>query len=455
MTVSFSEKHILVVDDEENIREILQAVLEASGAKVFTAADAFQGLEVVREENLDLVISDINMPGMDGLEFLAKVKEEQPWLPFLLITAHGSMDTVISAMRLGAGDFLTKPFDIKHLREVALGLIARASKPTISAQLPPIGEGKIEGVIGNSAPFRAALDTALKAARTDSSVLVLGESGTGKEVIARVIHAHSPRAKGAFIAVNCGAIPENLMESELFGYEKGAFTGALHEKPGKVELAQGGTLFLDEIGEMPLLLQVKLLRVLQERTVDRVGGSQPRKVDFRLVAATNRDLQTEVAQGRFREDLYYRINVIPVKLPALRERSEDIVALSQFFLKKLNDRYGTQHVLSTELLAQLTQHRWQGNIRELENTLERGVVLSDSHHLHLGLTQAPPPSSISPVAATPSSEGLGLNVARENAEKAKILETLGEHRWNKTNTAKALGISRRSLLYKVKAYGIN
>lgn len=441
MANPFTNRTILVVDDEDNIREILQAALEASGAKVFAASNALQGLEWTREENLDLVVSDICMPGMDGLEFLAKVKDEQPWLPFLLITAHGSMDTAIQAMRLGAGDFLTKPFDIKHLREVAAGLLARATKPVSAI---PVADG----VIGQSPIFRAALDTAIKAARTDSSILVLGESGTGKEVLARTIHTNSPRSKGPFIAVNCGAIPENLMESELFGYEKGAFTGALHEKPGKVELAQGGTLFLDEIGEMPLQLQVKLLRVLQERMVDRVGATQPRKVDFRLVAATNRDLQAEVTAGRFREDLYYRIHVIPILLPPLRDRGEDIIALSEFFLQKLNSRYSTHHRLSPAICRQLLEHRWPGNIRELENTLERAVVLSEPNDLSVTLSPSRP-SAVPPSNAPPI-----LQDARDSAEKASILSALEANRWNKTNTAKALGISRRSLLYKVKAFAI-
>jgi len=437
MSNILERRRILVVDDEQNIRTILEAAFEVVGAKVYTAPDASKALEIVREENLDLIISDIRMPGMDGLEFLAKVKEEQPWVPFLLITAHGSMDTAITAMRLGAGDFLTKPFDLKHLREVAQGLVARNSKPIA-------GTRRFEGIIGDSANFKAAQETALRAARTDSNVLVLGESGTGKEVIARLLHNQSPRVKGPFIAVNCGAIPENLMESELFGYEKGSFTGALHEKPGKVELAQGGTLFLDEIGEMPLLLQVKLLRVLQERKVDRVGSTQPRSVDFRLVAATNRDLKSEVAAGKFREDLYYRIHVIPVQLPPLRERGNDIIALSEFFLQGLNERYGTHHRLEDAHRSQLSNHNWPGNIRELENTLERAVVLSDEGHLEFALP-----------GATPANQESPLHQAREGAEKQSILAALESNKWNKTNTAKALGISRRSLLYKVKAFNIS
>jgi DNA-binding NtrC family response regulator len=443
MASALTNKNILVVDDEDNIRDILQTILEAAGAKVVTAANASQGLEWSREKNLDLVISDICMPGMDGLEFLAKVKEEQPWLPFLLITAHGSMETAIQAMRLGAGDFLTKPFDIKHLREVASGLLSRTTR---SNSAIPVSDG----VIGQSDVFKAALDTALRAARTDSSVLVLGESGTGKEVLARSIHNNSPRSKGPFIAVNCGAIPENLMESELFGYEKGAFTGALHEKPGKVEMAQGGTLFLDEIGEMPLLLQVKLLRVLQERTVDRVGSTQPRKVDFRLVAATNRDLQSEVKAGRFREDLYYRIHVIPVTLPPLRDRGEDIVLLSEYFLDRLNARYATQHILDANHKSQLRAYTWPGNIRELENTLERAVVLSEPGCLQLQLAQQPSTPQVSSSTHSP----IVLQDARATAEKSTIMSALEASRWNKTSAAKILGISRRSLLYKVKAFGI-
>lgn len=449
MLSELKNARILIVDDEPSIRDILEAAFEMQGARVELRADGLDGLEAVRDQAFDLVISDIQMPRMDGMAFLAKVKEEQPWLEFLLITAHGSTAQVVKAMRLGAGDFITKPFDISQVRAVAAGLLARRGKRAETGAEGSVSVGK--GPVGVSPAFVQARDLALRAARADSNVLVTGESGTGKEVMARLLHEASPRAAGPFLPVNCGAIPENLMESELFGYEKGAFTGALQDKPGKMELAQGGTLFLDEIGEMPLNLQVKLLRALQERVVDRLGSRQSRPVDFRLVAATNRNLVNEIQAGRFREDLYYRLNVIPVHLPPLRERAEDLDALACHFLGKFNQRLGTCYTLDSQHLQELRSYTWPGNIRELENILERSVVLSAGTRLQLFLPQPLTNSSIS--SGPPEMAGSLLD-SRQSAERNSIVQALEKCGGNKSHAAIELGISRRTLLYKVKALGL-
>ncbi len=439
---SLPKGRFLIVDDEENIREILEATLKPLSLAIFKAESAEQGLEIIREENLDLVICDIQMSGMNGLEFLKKVKQEQPAIKFLMITAHGTMDTAVQAMRYGASDFLTKPFENEAIRQIARNLLSGGIAP-IDTQVITKTVAAFGNMVGESQGFMACIEKARKAGQSDSTVLVNGESGTGKEVMAQAIHQHSPRSAKPFIAVNCGAIPENLIESELFGHEKGAFTGAISSKPGKFALAHGGTLFLDEIGEMPLPMQVKLLRVLQEKTIDPVGGLHPQKVDFRLIAATNKNLKEEVAKGRFREDLFYRLNIIPIELPPLRERRKDILVLARHFLLYFNQRYSCQYVLSTENEAALQEYTWPGNIRELANVMERAVVLASGEVLHFQWeeNQAPEKKSM-------------LKEKRQSVERESILQALDKYRWNKTQTAEALGISRRSLLYKIKEFGI-
>ncbi len=437
---------ILIVDDEENIREILKAALKPLTKAVFTAESAECAMTFIEEENIDVVICDIKMPGMDGLEFLQKVKQEQPGVKFLMITAHGSMETVIKAMRLGASDFFTKPFENSDIRSIVKKLLLenlKRSEPVSNLAHSP----KIEGIIGESDNFVACQKVALKAAVSDSSVLILGESGTGKEVLAKAIHQNSPRKDKAFIAINCGAIPENLMESELFGYEKGAFTGAMESKPGKFTLAHGGTIFLDEIGELPLTMQVKLLRVLQEKKVDPVGALTSIDIDFRLLAATNQNLQQAVFQGDFREDLFYRLNIIPIELPSLRSRGQDILLLAGYFLNKFNQRYDTAYQLAGYQKDLLMDYNWPGNIRELENQLERAVVLGENNTLNLSL----PTTS----TQSPQRENIGdFKLIKQKHEKDVIISTLDKNRWNKTRTAADLGISRRCLLYKVKEYEI-
>ncbi len=442
--------NILIVDDEIHIREILAATLTPLANKIFTAESADKATQLVLEENLDVVVCDIQMPGMDGLEFLSKVKQEQPDIKFLMITAHTSVDKVISALRSGASDFLSKPFENANVRSIVSKLIKEKSMRTEPLQAPELSKEN-SGIIGKSQSFQKSLNIALKAAATDSNVLILGESGTGKEVFARCIHENSSRAKNPFIAINCGAIPENLIESELFGHEKGAFSGALDSKPGKFALANTGTIFLDEIGEMPLQLQVKLLRVLQEKTIDPLGSSQSIPIDFRLVAATNKDLKEEIALGNFREDLYYRLNIIPIQLPPLRDRKEDVADLANFFLENFNNRYNCRLSLSPAQIQMLISYNWPGNIRELENTVERAVVLGDAD---LGLQLDLPGAESNPVSEN-GVESTGLKKNRQLHEKEEIIKALEKHRWNKTKAAEDLGISRRSLLYKVKEYEIN
>jgi DNA-binding NtrC family response regulator len=439
----------LVVDDEEHIREILKATLEPLALAVHEAGSAEEALDLAREENLDMVVCDIQMPGMDGLAFLAKLKAEQPALKFLMITAHGTMDTAVKALRYGASDFLTKPFENEAVRQIARRLL-RERASAGAANLPPGQEANrsvLEGIVGKSAAFAACLEKARKAAAADSNVLLCGESGTGKEVMARAIHNLSKRCDKPFIAVNCGAIPENLLESELFGHEKGAFTGAIASKPGKFALADGGSIFLDEIGEMPLLMQVKLLRVIQERTIEPVGATGSRKVDFRLIAATNRNLKEEIKAGRFREDLYYRLNIIPIDLPPLREREGDILMLARNFLAYYNDRYGCRYELTPANEGELQAYAWPGNVRELANAMERAVVLASGEGLVFQFEGPAPSGAPKPAAAA-------IKEKKQAVEREEILKALESHRWNKTQTAEALGMSRRSLLYKIKEYGI-
>jgi two-component system, NtrC family, response regulator AtoC len=465
--------NVLIVDDEENIREIIKMTLRKMTDHLFTAGSAEEGLEILKENLIDVVISDIKMPGMDGLAFLKKVKEEQPAIQFLMITAHGSMDTVVEALRLGASDFLSKPFENKILREQVGKLLKLNAHLTESIQSPSVSTD-LEGMIGRSPAFKKSVKRAMKSAPSDSTILITGESGTGKEVFARAIHENSMRQENTFVAVNCGALPENLMESELFGYEKGAFTGAISDKPGKFEIAHRGTLFLDEVGEMPLSMQVKLLRALQEKAIDRLGGTAPISVDFRLIAATNKDLEKEIEKGNFREDLYYRLNIIPIELPPLRERGDDVKDLAVHFLKGFNQRYDESYRLNVKQMRAICHYQWKGNIRELENIIERAVVLGDGLQLELDISEWDMAELLlSPDEIKQEANWVGQipviqsEIADSNTEedqpkhkkghKIKLTSedlkaALDDHNWNKSRTAETLGISRRGLLYKIKEY---
>jgi two-component system, NtrC family, response regulator AtoC len=468
----------LIVDDEEHIREILKATLEPLALSIHDAGSAEEALDLVREENLDIVICDIQMPGMNGLEFLSKVKSEQPSIKFLMITAHGSMDTAVRALRFGASDFLTKPFENEEIRNIARRLLRERTGTSDPVPATVLGSSPsaLDGIIGKSPALLACLEKARKAAASDTTVLLTGESGTGKEVVSRAIHNLSKRSEKPFIAVNCGAIPENLLESELFGHEKGAFTGAIASKPGKFTLADGGTIFLDEIGEMPMLMQVKLLRVIQEHIVEPVGSTRTLKVDFRLIAATNRNLKEEIRQGRFREDLYYRLNIIPIDLPPVREREGDVLLLARNFLAYYNERYSCNYALSSENERDLRAYSWPGNVRELANAIERAVVLASGDSLVFSLSESgsgqdgrqssSPLDGGRPTMGRESGSvfrtetvhgnkaGQGMKEKKQAVEREEILKALEVNRWNKTQTAEALGMSRRSLLYKIKEFGI-
>ena len=451
------QSRILVADDEPSIRKVLQAHLSRDGHHVSVATDGADAIGRLAHEPFDLVITDLKMPGVGGLELLAFVRQNHPGLPIIIITAHGTVDSAVEALKLGAYDYITKPFDLIELRaaiEKAL-LTERARRRNV--QEDPQAKGKFD-LIGITPSMQRVYSLVEKVADSPTTVLLIGESGTGKELVARALHAQSGRRDKPFITVNCGAIPEQLFESELFGYEKGAFTGAATSKPGRFELADGGTLLLDEVGELPRDMQVKLLRVLQEREVERVGGVKPTQVDVRVIAATNVDLAAAVQAGRFREDLYYRLNVIQMRLPPLRERKEDIALLVEHFVARFNARLGKSiaHVDATAMKG-LTSWHWPGNIRELENTVERGVLLSDGDTL--GVDVLPGFAGEEPtVPLDADAEGLGLKdyvrVHTAKLERALILRSLEQEGGNVTRAARRLDISRKSLQLKMREYAL-
>jgi DNA-binding NtrC family response regulator len=468
-----AKKQILVVDDEANLRRVLAAQLGRDGYEVHTAADGEAGLAYLREHHIDLVITDLRMPKMSGMELLRAALEEDPALPVVMLTAHGTVDNAVEALKTGAFDYLTKPFDQDEVRTIVRkGLRTRdlasrdASGPSGVGQHGPARFG----LIGSSQSIREIYAIVDRVADTPTTVLITGESGTGKELVARALHDNSSRADRPFIKVNCAAIPKTLIESELFGYERGAFTGAVASKPGRFELAADGTLFLDEIGEVPNEIQVKLLRVLQECEFERVGGVRTTRVQVRLVAATNRDLKRAIADGEFREDLYYRLNVVPISLPPLRERLEDVPELCSFFVDKFNRRLDKEiQGIEPEATERLMQHEWPGNIRELENMIERAVLFADQPRITLddllpqgtaeplvGLDGSPPaPSGGAPDgrgAAPDVSQGLKAQVkaATSRLERRLIEQALKQTGGNVTHAARLLKISRKGLQLKMK-----
>jgi DNA-binding NtrC family response regulator len=373
-------KHIfrvLIVDDEPSIRRILQVAFEKAGYSTVLAEDAEQALSSVESEELDCVVTDVTMPGRNGYELLRDIKSKYPELPVVIITAYGTIPQAVQAIRDGAFEYVTKPFDLEVLKKVVANALASGKSEAAAARSgkkPVTPKGQF---VAESQPMRDVYDMACQVADSRATILITGESGVGKEVMAKLIHSASPRKDKPFVAVSCAALPESLLESELFGYEKGAFTGAVGSKAGRFELADGGTLFLDEIGEIPMSIQVKLLRVLQEREFERLGASKPTKVDVRLVTATNRDLRQAVDAGIFRLDLLYRLQVVELNIPSLRERREDIEPLATMFLAKYAADNGRQKLeLTPAALAVLERYAWPGNVRELENTMERAVVLS-------------------------------------------------------------------------------
>ncbi len=460
-----SKDQILVVDDEANIRRVLAAQLAREGYEVHAAEDGERALAMLREHHIDLLITDLRMPKLDGMELLRHALLLDPDLPVIMLTAHGTVDNAVEALKTGAFDYITKPFDQEELRSIVakavrtrnladaeLGVDARASE-----------EGAKFGIIGESQAIQDMYAIIERVADMPTTVLITGESGTGKELVARALHENSSRKDRPFIKVNCAAIPKDLMESELFGYERGAFTGAVAAKPGRFELASSGTLFLDEIGEIPVEMQVKLLRVLQESEFERVGGIKTIHVDVRLVASTNRDLKREIASSTFREDLYYRLNVVPIELPSLRDRKEDIPLLVQHFIRKFNERLGKSvESIEREALDSLRAYRWPGNIRELENVVERAVLFCDgpriaaadlSHEVRVAREQEAGPSTAQAInEAVLSNDGLKEQVraARTRIEREIIVRALEQTAYNVTHAARLLKISRKGLQIKMK-----
>lgn len=453
-----SRKHILVIDDEENMRHMLSAMLARQGYRVELAANGGEGLACLAGNVYDYILCDLRMPEMDGKTFLVKVLEGRITVPIIMMSAYGSVDAAIECMKLGAYDFISKPFKKDEIVMVLKKAEERERLKEENSRLRDAvaGQFSYNGILSRTSGMQEIFTQITKVADLKTTILVLGESGTGKELVARAVHQNGRRAPKPFVAVNCGAIPENLLESELFGHVRGAFTGASSDKSGLFEQADGGTLFLDEIGEMPLSLQVKLLRVLQEGEIRRVGGAAAVTVDVRVISATSRDLSVDVGVGRFREDLYFRLNVFCLQLPPLRERVEDIPLLADHFMERYVHDNNCQ-VMRFEPAAMrcLTAYRWPGNIRELENAVERACILSEDGRI---TAECLPPAVRlvdEPGAVTGSDENLSIKKAEESIERDLIRKALAKTGGNRTQAAKILEISHRSLLYKLKEFGIS
>jgi two-component system NtrC family response regulator/two-component system response regulator HydG len=446
------KQRILVVDDEQNARDALKTILTEEGYEVREAADGEAGLAALAEFRPDAVLCDIRMPKLDGLAMLAKAKEEGHQAVFVMMTAFASIETAVQAMKAGAEDYLTKPVDVASvLAKLEKVLEKRALRRDNEQLRERLREKyKFTNIVGESAELQAVFDVVKRAAPTRATVLVLGESGTGKELIAQAIHEESPRRDKPFVKVNCAALTESLLESELFGHEKGSFTGAVGRREGRFELADGGTLFLDEIGEISGGLQVKLLRVLQQKEFERVGGTQTIKVDVRVVAATNRDLEGEVKAGRFREDLFYRLNVVAVTLPPLRRRKTDIPALVSHFIERYSEVHGKSvRGLAPGTLNALLSYDWPGNVRELGNVIERAVVLARGTEL---TSDDLPPTLRGPRPTTRSSDSLIPGATLYEIEREAILRTLELVDGSTSRAAELLGISVRKIQYRLKEY---
>jgi len=461
-----AEPRVLIVDDEPDMVENCTRILRRAGYRCLGATDAERALALVETERPDLLLTDLKMPGMDGLELLRRAHELDPALPVVVITAFGTVEAAVAAIKEGAFDFLPKSFSVDHLTvTVERALRHRrltAENRNLRAQLQ--GALGLENVIGSSPAMARVFELVRKAARSEANILIRGESGTGKELIARAVHANSPRAAQAFVPVDCASLPEHLLESELFGHEKGAFTGAIRVKQGLLEVADRGTVFLDEIGEIAVGLQAKLLRALQERQIRRVGGTALLDVDVRVVSATNRDLRDSVAQGRFREELYYRVNVIEIALPPLRERAGDLRLLAHHFLR----RYGRDRVTAweDEAITALEAYRWPGNVRELQNVVERACALAEGASIarrdlpeHVLAGAAPGGGEVLPGGARlEPATGLGLKEAKERwmtvLEAAYLRDLLARHDGNISAAAKAAGIDRKTFHRLINKYSI-
>ncbi|OGP67417.1 MAG: Fis family transcriptional regulator [Deltaproteobacteria bacterium RBG_16_44_11] len=450
---------ILIVDDDQGMREFMEIMLTKEGYNVTCAEDATKALNICRKKDFDLVITDLRMPKIDGIEFLKIIKDQKPETIVILITAYASGETAVNAMKEGAYDYVEKGGSIEELKKIVH--VALLKKGLVNEKQTTKKESVEEtlfcGMIGKSREMLKIFATIKKVADTTANILILGESGTGKELVARAIHENSPRSKMAFKTINSGGIPENLLESELFGYMKGSFTGAYADRPGLFEMAKSGTIFLDEIGELPPVLQVKLLRVVQEKTFRRIGGSEDIKVDVRIISATNQNLEDKVKKGEFREDLFFRLNVIPVHIPPLRERKEDIPLLTNHFIEKYAEEFGKEiRTISSYAMELLMNYTFPGNIRELENIIERGVAMESSNiilpeNLVLAANVA---SGVRNYEIGISDTGIDLNVELEKIEKAMIEKALLKTKGSKTKAAELLHITFDSLRYRIEKLGV-
>jgi len=452
-------KTILVVDDEKDIRASLAGILEDEGYQVMTAASGADALECAREELPDLILLDIWMPGMDGLETLERLKKLFPQITVIMISGHGTIETAVRTTKLGAFDFIEKPLSLDKVLITVANALRMRELAVENEELKQAAGNEFE-LIGDSPAMSLLREQIKRVAPTTASVLITGENGTGKELVARSIHYYSLRRDKPFVAINCAAIPEELIESELFGHEKGAFTGALAQKKGKFDVADGGTLFLDEIGDMSLKTQAKVLRILQERCFERVGGTRLVTVDVRIIAATNKGLEDEIRQGRFREDLYYRLNVVPFRVPALRERPEDMGLLIPYFMHQFHRREGREpKVFLPETLKLLQRYDWPGNVRELRNIVERILIMSPGKMISPADITGLIGEQLAGAAATAKQDEaavLGtLRQAREEFEREFIVQKLEQNDWNISRTAEVIDLERSNLHRKIKSYGID
>ncbi len=447
---------ILVVEDEDKLRRVVQLHLESLGFEVDGAASAEQALPLAGLAAA--VITDLRLPGMDGIQLIKQLQGRGTQAAVIVMTAHGSVENAVDAMKLGAADFLQKPFSLEHLTTVVEKVMAVQALRDENRRLREELDGRyqFDNIIGRSAAMRDIFQTVERVAPTRATVLLAGESGVGKDMIARAIHHHSPRSRHAFVKINCTALPENLMESELFGYEKGAFTGATASKPGKFEQADQGTAFLDEIGDVPGNIQVKLLRILQERQFERLGSNLTRNVDVRVIAATNVDLRAALEEGRFREDLYYRLNVVPINIPPLRQRREDIPFLALHFVAKLSKELGSRtREISPAAVDKLLEHAWPGNVRELENTIERSLVLAGGDTLQPGDIRLEEARGVSAAMQSQQVPLLPEGETLEHWEQMMIKEAMRRANGNKSQAARMLGLTRNALRYRLSQMGMD
>ena len=458
-----NQQRVLIIDDEPDIRELLEITLLRMGLDTVTAGTVKEAMLSIQEFKPDLCLTDMRLPDGSGFDIVRYIQREYTHIPVAVITAYGSMEAAVEALKAGAYDFVSKPVDLTKLRDLVQTAL-KLSEQEDTAKKTPQTSSASNPILGESASIAKLKATIAKLARSQAPVFVHGESGSGKELVARQIHEQSPRAKAPFVPVNCGAIPENLMESEFFGHKKGSFTGAVEDKMGLFQAAHHGTLFLDEVADLPLGMQVKLLRAIQEKAIKPVGGTEEMAVDSRILSATHKDLETEVAQGRFRQDLYYRLNVIKLDVPPLREREADVLLLADYFLKLISSRWQLPDIkLSETARRALVNYNFPGNVRELENILERASTLCDDNIIRPENLQLPEVSPIIKTAETLQaklsvpewSNSVIANAGLQSNEQDLILQALDQTRWNRTAAAKLLGMTFRQLRYRIKKYGLD